>query len=116
MLSKPFAAVPVDDLIEGRLRERRRQQAESHRAHLLDCVRGLARDVHPSPGPGALRDRVADQHLIMAVGEGGVGRPFGRVPPATTRRRWPGTRRPNVSAKPSTWPPGRAAAAGRRGP
>ena len=43
-------------------------------------MRALA-ERHPPIGPvaGALGDRVADQHLIVAVGERGVRRPFGGV-------------------------------------
>src|SRR4029077_18551025 len=38
--------------------------------------RGGATDLHPAPGPSALCDRVADEHLLMSVRESGVGRPF----------------------------------------
>ena len=47
-------------------------------------------DVHPATEPGALGDRVADQHLVVAVGERGVRRPLGRSTRRRRRRRSPG--------------------------
>src|SRR5438552_13606175 len=38
--------------------------------------RGRAIDLYPASGPGALRDRVTDEHLVVAVGERGVGGPL----------------------------------------
>ena len=63
------------------------------------------------PEPGALGDGVADEHLVVAVGEGRIGRAGGRTARPRRPRRRPGNGRAKVSPKPSTWPPGSAAAA-----
>ena len=42
------------------------------------CARRGPIDVDPATVSGALGDRIADEHLVVAVGEGGVRRPLGR--------------------------------------
>ena len=69
---------PVGDLHQRRLGERRGQQAESHRRASAPRRR-LTDDLDPAPEPGALGDRVVDQHLVVAVGEGRVTRVVARA-------------------------------------
>ena len=120
MLSKPFAAVQSATSASG-VSGNGAVSRPSLIGRPAPAAGSLAAsrwrgDVDPAPGPGALGDRVADEHLVVAVGERGVRRPVGGRAGQRRRRRSARNSAPNVSAKPSTWPPGSAAAACPAGP
>ena len=107
---------PVDDLHRAASRGTARSAGRaSSRRPPGTATRRPAIDVHPATAPGALGDRVVDEHLVVAVGEGGIGGSGGRPARRPRRRRWPGTgprtcrrspRRDRPAAPP---PPGRPA-------
>ena len=106
---------PVGDVVERRVRERGGQEAElSSRRDLASRGsgarrrrrRGCAIDVDPAPLAGAERDRVVDEHLVVAVGEVGVGRVAGGRPASDVGVDRPGRARRTCRRSPRRGRPG----------
>ena len=83
MLSKPLAAVQSATSISGVSGN----GAVSRPSLIGRCASAfaaptgdrIANDVDPAAESGALGDRVVDEHLVVAVGEGRIGGPCGRA-------------------------------------
>ena len=80
---EPGAGRPIGDLHQRRLGERGCQEAELHRvasrAGVAPAAADRPVDVDPATLASAGGDGVTDEHLVVAVGEGGVRRSLRRM-------------------------------------
>ena len=111
-------AVQSATSVERRLGERRGQEAEPHRAATSCAAGGRAGGDRRPRSTSTQRPRRALSAIASLTSisswpsaKVGVGGSRGRAARRRRRRRSPGRGRANVSPKPSTWPPGSAAAA-----
>ena len=119
--SKPLAAAQSATSKQRRLRERRGQEPEPHRAS--STATGAAADagpldLHPAARRGALGDGVVDEHLVVAVGERRIRRTRRTAARRRRQRRSPGRARrtcprsPRRGRRAGPRPPGRPGPSG----